>query len=106
MKKIRMYRVGMNGWQITLNSIEDALKKRPAFEFLEKKLRDAHPFEEVKESPAIAPVKLAPEFDYNALSEKEKKEHLEVIGKEHGVDIDKRKKLSDLEEIIDKLLEE
>ena len=105
MEKIRMYRVGMNGWQKTCKSIDEALACRPKFEFVDDRLRKQYPLEEAKE----AIKEKAPEddqFDYTKLSEKEKKQYLEKVAREYGVEIDKRKKLEDLETIVDGLIGE
>lgn len=121
MDKIRMYRVGMNGWQKTCSSMDEALASRPEFEFIDDRLARQFPFEEIEEeAPEIEPeieVEPEPELEseskaedaevsYSELSEKEKKVRLELIAREHGVELDKRKKLEDLEKIIDELMGE
>jgi hypothetical protein len=105
MEKIRMYRVGMNGWQKTCKSIDEALACRPQFEFIDDRLRKQYPLEEIKEN-APEETQEGDQFDYTKLSEKEKKQYLEKVAREYGVEIDKRKKLEDLETIVDGLIGE
>lgn len=101
--KIVMYRVGMRGWQKTCKSIEEALKNKPEFDFIDQRLRDQYADATPENTPADE--KETDEWNYSFLSEKEKKSHLEKVAREHGVELDKRKKLENLEEIVQNLIE-
>ncbi len=116
MKKVfELYRVGMKQCSKRVHSLEEALSLKPEWEFRDPREKRKYssvaivkPEKEI-EAPeqAIIPEdnSEANEKPYDDMSKPEKKDVLEKIAREHGVELDKRKKLEDLEEIVNKLIE-
>lgn len=91
-----------------VQSLDEALSLRPVWEFIDHKEIKLHGLFLEKEifietstnvESLVEDVK-----SYDDMSKSEKKDALEILAREHGVELDKRKKLQDLEEIVNKLL--
>lgn len=108
--------VGMVNVQKHVETIEEGLALMPKWEFLDAKLKKEHSkVVEKKEAPEEAPelpeAKLiepeeSPEVDYDSLTKPQKKDYLEKIARKYGVELDKRKKVEELESIVEELLED
>ena len=93
-----------------IHSLDEALSLRPVWEFIDHKEIKLHKSSPKKVTPIETPTIVEPvvesEKEYDKMSKPEKKDALEIIAREHGIELDKRKKLEDLEEIVDQLLGE
>lgn len=112
--KVRMYKVAMNTCQRVVESIEAGKLLRPEWQFVDSRIRSKAgeaPKKHEKLSQPKKEITLPPEpineleKSYDDMSKPQKKDYLEKIAREYGVDLDKRKKLKDLEVIVEELLE-
>lgn len=115
--------VGMINVQKQVETIEEGLDLMPKWEFLDAKLKKEHSkVVDEKKAPENKPMSFeskvvepeaklvepeeAPEVDYDSLTKPQKKDYLEKIARKYGVELDKRKKVEELESIVEELLED